>query len=283
MATPRPWNARNVGSTTELSTGRMDQRVGVGSRFCRIFAGRVGSTKSDPWTTLFDSIFAIKQDMNSSLLTHNIAWMAWSQSSRLEHGKQLTKSVLMFVLSLSKKSYWSGPWQTTRHFCQHCGLRAVWNSCWYKYRGIKIKIQIQNRFHHHYSSSTHSKFIGTCPLQILQNINTSHKHSKNYTGFLSNKESTTKPFFSHTKTLTNQQPTYLYNSLSFPSHSVSTRSSDSLVLSIPYVRSSLGKRAFSVIGPRLWNSLTPDTRNSSSLPIFRSRLKTHLFKIAFPP
>ena len=57
------------------------------------------------------------------------------------------------------------------------------------------------------------------------------------------------------KTLTNQQPTYLYNSLSFPSHSVSTRSSDSLVLSIPYVRSSLGKRTFSVIGPRLWNSL----------------------------
>ena len=85
------------------------------------------------------------------------------------------------------------------------------------------------------------------------------------------------------KTLTNQQPTYLYNSLSFPSHSVSTRSSDSLVLSIPYVRSSLGKRAFSVIGPRLWNSLPPDTRNSSSPPIFRSRFKTHLFKIAFPP
>ena len=36
------------------------------------------------------------------------------------------------------------------------------------------------------------------------------------------------------KTVTNQQPTYLYNSLSFLSHSVSTRSSDSLVLSIPY-------------------------------------------------
>ena len=86
------------------------------------------------------------------------------------------------------------------------------------------------------------------------------------------------------KILKNQQPTYLYNSLSFPSHSVSTRSSDSLVLSIPYVRSSLGKRAFfSVIRPRLWNSLPPDTRNSNSLPTFRSRLKTHLFKIAFPP
>ena len=71
------------------------------------------------------------------------------------------------------------------------------------------------------------------------------------------------------KTLTNQQPTYLYNSLSFPSHYVSTRSSDSLVLSIPYVRSSLGKRAFSVIGPRLWNSLPPDTRKlifSTNIP-----------------
>ena len=42
---------------------------------------------------------------------------------------------------------------------------------------------------------------------------------------------------------------------------VSTRSSDSLILSIPYVRSSLGqnKRSFSVIGPRLWNSTTKES------------------------
>ena len=52
---------------------------------------------------------------------------------------------------------------------------------------------------------------------------------------------------------------------------------------IVYVRSSLGKRAFSVIGPRLWNSLPPDTRKSSTLPIFCSKLKTHFFKIAFSP
>ena len=38
-------------------------------------------------------------------------------------------------------------------------------------------------------------------LQILQNINTSHQHSKNYTGFLSNKESTTKPVFSQINNL----------------------------------------------------------------------------------
>ena len=84
------------------------------------------------------------------------------------------------------------------------------------------------------------------------------------------------------KTLQIQQPTYLYNSLTFPSHSLSTRSSDSSVLSIPYVRTSLGKRAFSVIAPRLWNSLPPDTRNSLSVSTFRSKLKTHLFKLAFP-
>ena len=84
------------------------------------------------------------------------------------------------------------------------------------------------------------------------------------------------------KTLQIQQPTYLYNSLSFPSHALSTRSSDSSVLSIPYVRTSLGKRAFSVVAPRLWNSLPPDTRNSLSLSTFRSKLKTHLFKLAFP-
>ena len=85
------------------------------------------------------------------------------------------------------------------------------------------------------------------------------------------------------KTLQIQQPTYLYNSISFPSHSLSTRSSDSSVLYIPYVRTSLGKRAFSVIAPRLWNSLPPDTRNSLSVSTFRSKLKTHLFKLAFPP
>ena len=38
-------------------------------------------------------------------------------------------------------------------------------------------------------------------LQTLQNINISHQHSKNYIGFLSNKELTTKFVFSHTKHL----------------------------------------------------------------------------------
>ena len=52
-------------------------------------------------------------------------------------------------------------------------------------------------------------------LQTLQNINTSHQHSKNYTGFLSKKESITKSVFSHTKPLqiNNLHIWDLYNSL----------------------------------------------------------------------
>ena len=37
------------------------------------------------------------------------------------------------------------------------------------------------------------------PSHALLNINTSHQHSKNYTGLISNKESITKSVFSHTK------------------------------------------------------------------------------------
>ena len=114
------------------------------------------------------------------------------------------------------------------------------------------------------------KILWLVSLQIHQNLNTSHQYSKNYIGFQSNNASITNCLLTY-KTLQIQQPTYLYNSLSFPSHSLSTRSSDSSVLSIPYVRTSLGKRAFSVVAPRLWNSLPPDIRNSLSLSTFRSK------------
>ena len=78
-------------------------------------------------------------------------------------------------------------------------------------------------------------------------------YSKNYIGFWTIKQRIDYKLCLLTyKMLQIQQPTYLYNIfLSFASHSLSTRSSDSSVLSIPYVRTSLGKRAFSVIAPRL--------------------------------
>ena len=164
-------------------------------------------------------------------------------------------------------------------FCSH-------SSCKFPLSPANLTIAIHFTLASHNLISTNFNAFKTHwheSLQTLQNINTSHQHSKNLHWLPIKQRIDYKLCLLTYKTLTNQQPTYLYISISFPSHSVSTRSSDSLVLSIPYVRSSLGKRASSVISPRLWNSLPPDTRNLNSLPTFRSRLKTHLFKIAFPP
>jgi hypothetical protein len=85
------------------------------------------------------------------------------------------------------------------------------------------------------------------------------------------------------KTLTSTQPKYLHSLLTYPTHSFSTRSIDSGKLNVPSVNSTLGKRAFSVFGPSFWNSLDPHIRLSPSLMTFRSKLKTYLFNIAFPP
>ena len=41
--------------------------------------------------------------------------------------------------------------------------------------------------------------------------------------------------------------------------------------------------AFSVCGPRLWNSLPLSVRTSENISSFRSGLKTHLFNLAYPP
>ena len=126
------------------------------------------------------------------------------------------------------------------------------------------------------------KILWLVSLQIHQNLNTLHQYSKNYIGFQSNNASITNCALILTyKTLQIQQPTYLYNSLSFPSHSLSTRSSDSSVLSIPYVRTSLGKRALIFCHCSIQDSgtpsrLTPVTRYlflhsaQNSKPIFSS-------------
>ncbi len=43
-----------------------------------------------------------------------------------------------------------------------------------------------------------------------------------------------------------------------------------------------GRRSFPVAGSILWNSLPADVQSSPSLPVFRSRLKTYLFRRSFP-
>uniref|UniRef100_A0A3P9MDY7 Reverse transcriptase domain-containing protein n=1 Tax=Oryzias latipes TaxID=8090 RepID=A0A3P9MDY7_ORYLA len=78
-------------------------------------------------------------------------------------------------------------------------------------------------------------------------------------------------------------PSYLSNLLHINTPSRSLRSSSSLQLSVPPARMvTMGSRAFSRSAPQLWNSLPPDLRNTDSFLIFKSRLKTYLFKLAFP-
>ena len=52
----------------------------------------------------------------------------------------------------------------------------------------------------------------------------------------------------------------------------------SVYLNVPTFHSSYGERSFSVAGPRLWNSLPVDIRNTVKIGSFKKSLKTHLFK-----
>ena len=60
------------------------------------------------------------------------------------------------------------------------------------------------------------------------------------------------------------------------------RSADQHLLTIPrYHLERYGRRAFSVAGPTLWNTLPPAIRQANSVAVFKSLLKTHIFREAF--
>ncbi|KAK7945374.1 hypothetical protein WMY93_001102 [Mugilogobius chulae] len=85
------------------------------------------------------------------------------------------------------------------------------------------------------------------------------------------------------KAIHNLAPSYISDLLHISTPSRSLRSSSSLQLSVPSARLvTMGGRAFSRSAPQLWNSLPPDLRNTDSLPLFKSRLKTFLFRQSYP-
>ena len=79
------------------------------------------------------------------------------------------------------------------------------------------------------------------------------------------------------KTLHNQSPSYLKTLLVPYTPVRHLRSSDQLLLSVPPLKSSSGRRSFSFAAPSVWNSLPLSLRSATSLQSFRSGLKTHLF------
>ena len=85
------------------------------------------------------------------------------------------------------------------------------------------------------------------------------------------------------KILHNQAPSYLCDLISRRQPCRPTRSSSGLLLVEPRYRQEFyGRRAFSVAAPRLWNATPSSIRNAPTLDCFKSRLKTHLFRSAFP-
>ena len=85
------------------------------------------------------------------------------------------------------------------------------------------------------------------------------------------------------KSLNNQGPQYLQQYLQ--PHSISShhpRSCDQGLLKILRTNfKTFGDYAFARSGPLLWNKLPLEIRNSQSVAIFKSKLKTHLFKLAY--
>ena len=84
------------------------------------------------------------------------------------------------------------------------------------------------------------------------------------------------------KALHHQSPQYINDMITIYKPSRSLRSSNSLLLKPPYYNlKTYGCRSFSFAAPELWNSLPLSLRSCSSVPEFKSQLKTYLFKSYF--
>ena len=84
------------------------------------------------------------------------------------------------------------------------------------------------------------------------------------------------------KILQGRAPEYLTELITIYIPSRYLRSNGSLILNVPRPNTkSWGDRAFSIAGPRLWNSLPIKLRMTTNIVEFKSRLKTHLFEVAF--
>ena len=78
------------------------------------------------------------------------------------------------------------------------------------------------------------------------------------------------------------QPGYLSSLISPYTPVRSLLSSDMALLTQPLARLSIGRRAFSVCAPRLWNALPLSLRSATSLSSFKRSLKTHYFQTLTP-
>ena len=80
------------------------------------------------------------------------------------------------------------------------------------------------------------------------------------------------------KSLNDLDPSYLRDLLHYPLPLGSLRSSINELLQVPMSRlKTYGDRSFSVVAPKLWNTLPLNLRKSPSIDVFKKSLKTYLF------
>ena len=84
------------------------------------------------------------------------------------------------------------------------------------------------------------------------------------------------------KSLNGLAPLYISELLPPNDSTRALRSTDQSLLKIPQTNlKTRGDRSFSAVAPTLWNKLPPHVRASQTLPVFKSRLKTYLYSMAF--
>ena len=84
------------------------------------------------------------------------------------------------------------------------------------------------------------------------------------------------------KAVRNEAPEYIRDLIELKQSNYSLRSVNGTNLSIRRSHlKSCGDRAFSVCAPKLWNSLPSEVRTSETVHLFKKRLKTFYFKLAF--
>ncbi|KAJ8397435.1 hypothetical protein AAFF_G00439840, partial [Aldrovandia affinis] len=84
------------------------------------------------------------------------------------------------------------------------------------------------------------------------------------------------------KVLHGLAPSYLTDLLHPYNPPRSLRSQDAGNLVVPRIsKNTAGGRAFSYRAPLLWNSLPISVKESDTVSIFKSRLKTHLFSLSY--
>ena len=85
------------------------------------------------------------------------------------------------------------------------------------------------------------------------------------------------------RTLKENQPAYLADSLVRPKCSKYLRSTNSNRFVVPRIKTKIGSRAFSIFGQALWNALPVPIRNAKTILAFRKLPKSYLYDLAFPP